>query len=133
MDKYLNFFTKGAFRRHCNIKLTACRPGYATATVEIGEEHFNTIGVVHGGLIFTIADYCLGVAAIAYGKKTLTINSQMSFFHPCTGGILTAEAKEIAKSNKLQTYDVNVYDDTGRLIANGKGTVYITKEDVVFE
>ncbi|MBB3186354.1 PaaI family thioesterase [Microbacter margulisiae] len=132
MDKYKQYFTGDKFAMSNGIELIACHPGYAKAQVTIEERHLNGAGVVHGGLLFTLADFSFAAAVNSYALITLSINANMSFFAKSTAGILTAEAREIFRSNKLCTCDINVTDQEEQLLANFKGTAYITHKEIEF-
>jgi len=132
MDKYQQYFTADRFAMSNGIELVECRPGYAKAKVRIESNHLNGAGVVHGGLLFTLADFCFAAAVNSYGFVTLSINASVSFFAKSTEGTIIAEAKEIARSNKLCTCDINITNEQGQLLANFKGTAYITKETIEF-
>ena len=132
LEKYKAYFKNDAFAATNGIELLDCKPGYAKVQVAIGASHLNGAGVVHGGLLFTLADFCFAAAVNSYGSVTLSINASMSFFAKSTEGIITAEAKEISRSNKLSTCDIAVYDQSGQLLANFKGTAYITSKNIDF-
>ena len=132
MDKYQQYFTADRFAMSNGIELEECRPGYARAKVKVGANHLNGAGVVHGGLLFTLADFCFAAAVNSYGFITLSINASVSFFAKSTEGTIIAEAKEIARSNKLCTCDINITNEQGQLLANFKGMAYITKETIEF-
>ncbi|MBN2519681.1 MAG: PaaI family thioesterase [Bacteroidales bacterium] len=130
--QYQEYFATDNYAAMSGIKLTNCKPGYARAEVTIEKKHLNGAKVVHGGLIFTLADFVFAAAVNAYGLISLSINASISFHEKCTSGTIVAEAKEIARSRKLSNYDINVYDENNRLIANFKGTAYITKTNIEF-
>jgi acyl-CoA thioesterase len=132
MEKFKTYFKGDKFANGNGIELTECRPGYAKAQVKIEERHLNGAGVVHGGLLFTLADYCFAAAVNSYGNVTLSINASISYFAKSTEGIITAEAKEISRSNKLCSCDINVFDAKQQLLANFKGMAYITKITIDF-
>ena len=132
MEKFKAFFKCDKFATGNGIVLTECRPGFAKAQVAIKERHLNGAGVVHGGLLFTLADFCFAAAVNSYGNVTLSINASISYFAKSTEGIITAEANEISRSNKLSTCDINVFDANGQLLANFKGMAYITKSPIEF-
>jgi acyl-CoA thioesterase len=100
--------------------------------VEIGPDHLNGAGVVHGGLLFTLADFAFAVAVNTYGKVTLSVSTSMSYFDKSTEGIIYAEARELSRSNKLIHCDVLVKHESGSLLASFKGTAYITSKDITF-
>ncbi|GAB1417031.1 PaaI family thioesterase [Paludibacter sp.] len=129
---YLTYFKGDKFAAANGIILTECKPGYAVAKVDITESHLNGAGVVHGGLLFTLADFVFAASTNAYGKVALSINAYISYFEKSISGTIIAESVEISKSNKLINCDINVRHENGTLLANFKGTAYITKTDIEF-
>lgn len=125
-EKAIEYFKNDRFAASNGISLVDCKPGYAKAEMEVTEKHHNSVGTVQGGAIFTLADFAFAAASNAYGAIALAVNVSISFFGKTSKGILTAEAKEISKTNKLATYDVNVYNSENTLVANFKGMAYIT-------
>ena len=124
----LDLLAKDRFAAMTGIKLTRLEPGYAVARVELEEKHLNAANVVQGGVTFTLADFAMAAAANAHGQVALAINCSIDFFRPPQGQYLLAEAKEVHFSNKLATYNVEVRDENGSLVALYKGTVYRKNE-----
>lgn len=126
------YFEGDNFARENGISLVSCKPGHAVVKVEITERHLNGAGLVHGGLLFTLADYAFAAATNSYGNVALSINATMSFFEKSNSGTIIAEAIEVARSNKLIHCDINIRQENGPLLANFKGTAYITKSKIDF-
>ncbi|MDO9633667.1 MAG: PaaI family thioesterase [Paludibacter sp.] len=131
-SKCFEYFKGDNFARENGIELVSCSPGHAIAKVEINERHLNGAGVVHGGLLFTLADFAFAAATNSYGKVALSINASINFFEKSNSGTLIAEATEISRSNKLIHCDINIRQENGSLLANFKGTAYVTKTDIEF-
>lgn len=130
MEKIREFFKKDKFAEYNGIVLLEVSEGFAKAKMEITENHFNGIGTVHGGAIFTLADFTFAVAANSYGTITVAINANISFMKAATTGYLIAEAKEISKNLKLSTYTIDVTDDNGEIIAIFQGMAYRKKDKI---
>ena len=79
-------------------RLVEVEPGHAVFEVVPGEQHYNPIGVVHGGLAMTLLDSAMGCC----------VQTRM----PAGGGYTTLEAK----TNLVRA----ITDKTGRLRAIGK-------------
>jgi acyl-CoA thioesterase len=122
--RYKKQFDKDRFANHNGIYLEEASPGYATASMEISELHLNSVGVLHGGALFALADFAFAVASNAHGRIALAIEAEISFFTAIDSGVLTAVAKEANLNNRLGTYLVDIYNETNDLIAHFKGTVY---------
>lgn len=132
-SKYHKHFNKDQFAKKSGIILVKASPGYAKAKMEICETHHNSVGIVHGGAIFTLADFAFAVASNSHGKIALAINTEIAFFKASSVGTLTAEAKEISLNNKLGTYLVEIHNEKQECIAHFKGTAYRKKETLDFE
>ena len=132
MEKYIDFFKRDKFAGYCGIKLVECKPGHAIAQVDIEKHHLNGVNVVHGGLLFTLADFAFAAAVNAYGFVTLSVSSSISYFDKSETGIIMAEAKELSRSNKLINCDVSIKHESGLMLANFKGVAYITKKQITF-
>jgi acyl-CoA thioesterase len=112
------------FAKHVGIELTDVGPGYAKAKLNVGQEHMNGVGIVHGAAIFSVADFVFAAASNSHGPVAVAINASISFLKAVKEGILVAEAKEIALNPKLGSYTISVTDAAGDLVAIFQGMVY---------
>lgn len=131
--KYHKQFEQDKFAKTSGIKLVDASIGYAKACMKIGENHLNSVGIVHGGAIFTLADFAFAVASNSHGRIALAIDAEISFFKAVYSGTLTAIAREISLNNKLGTYLIEISNEKEEQIAHFKGTVYRKKETLDFE
>nr|WP_319998438.1 hotdog fold thioesterase [uncultured Draconibacterium sp.] len=131
--KYYKTFEKDVFATNNGIKLVEAKPGYAKSRMEIKPDHYNSVGIVHGGALFTLADFTFAVASNSHGRVALAIDAEISFFKATSSGILTAEAKEISLNDKLGTYLVEITNEANEHIAHFKGTVYRKKDEIEFQ
>ncbi len=127
MENLKRFFKKDNFAANSGIELLEVSPGYAKARMDIGEKHLNALKTVQGGALFTLADLAFAAASNAYGTATVAINVNISFVKAATKGTLTAEAKETSISPKIATYNVNITDDDGDIVAIFQGMGYRKK------
>ncbi|MEI6205928.1 MAG: PaaI family thioesterase [Desulfuromonadales bacterium] len=132
MQKIKKFFSeRDLFARHAGIELLEVEPGRARASMKIAPYHFNGAGTVHGGAIFTLADFAFAVASNSHGTLAMGINTSVSFVKAVTRGTLYAEAREEALNPKLATYSVHITDDNNDAVAIFQGTVYRKKEAIL--
>ena len=132
MQEIKQFFSdRDLFAGHVGIELLEVAPGSARADMKIAPHHFNGAKTVHGGAIFTLADFVFAVASNSHGTLSMGINTSVSFVKSATSGTLHAEAKEESISPKLATYSVHVTDDDGDVVAIFQGMVYRKKESVL--
>lgn len=124
MDEIKKFFKNDHYAAHSGIELLEVSPGKAKAKMDIKDIHFNGLKTVHGGAIFTLADFVFAVAANTCGMVTTSINAQISYFKPGLGPTLLAEAEEISSSSKLATFQVSIKNQQGELVALFQGMGY---------
>ena len=64
MQKIKEFFQKkDQFAKHVGIELVEAAKGKAKVRLKIKEHHLNGINLVHGGAIFSLADFAFAVAS----------------------------------------------------------------------
>ncbi len=129
--KTLPEFLRGdQFVKLCGIELVSVAPGRAVTRMTVQPHHFNAVGIVQGGAIFTLADYAFAAASNSHGTVAVGVNVSISYLKSATAGVLTAEAREIALHPKLASYTVDVTDSSGALIAVFQGLVYRKSEPI---
>jgi acyl-CoA thioesterase len=132
MEKIKQFFaTEDLFARHNGIELLEVEPGMAKASMKIEPYHLNAAKTVHGGAIFTLADFAFAVASNSHGTLAMGINTSVSFVKAATRGTLYAVATEQARNPKLASYLVRVTDDADDVVAIFQGMVYRKKESII--
>jgi acyl-CoA thioesterase len=122
------YFENDRFAAETGISLVELRSGYAKAYLRLEQRHLNSVGIVHGGAIFTLADLAFAAAANSGGKVAVAINTTISFLKATQTGILHAEATEISRTRRLSVCTVRITNDAGELIALFQGTAYIKNE-----
>jgi uncharacterized protein (TIGR00369 family) len=114
-----------------NYSIAELEEGRAVFEGEPGEEHYNPIGVVHGGYASTILDSALGCAVhttcpagVGYTSQTL----EVKYLRPITRdtGRVRCEAEVIHRGRKTATSEARLTAaETGKLLATGTSTCLI--------
>lgn len=128
MDAIRQCFKNDRFSERSNIELLTVSPGRATAKMTLHKHHLNGLGTIHGGAIFTLADFVFAAAANSHGTVAVAINANITFMKAASAGTLWAEAREVSKNFKIGTYVVDVKDDQGELVAQFQGLAYRKKD-----
>ncbi|MBE0574520.1 MAG: PaaI family thioesterase [Desulfuromonadales bacterium] len=132
MKEIMQFFSaEDLFARHNGIELLEVGPGRAKASMRIEPYHFNGARTVHGGAIFTLADFAFAVASNSHGTLAMGINVSISFVKAATSGTLYAEAREQTRNPRLASYSVQITDDDNAIVAIFQGMVYRKKEAII--
>ncbi|MDD2539884.1 MAG: PaaI family thioesterase [Desulfuromonadaceae bacterium] len=132
MQELKKFFsTEDKFARHSGIELVDAGSGWAKASMKIAPFHLNGARTVHGGAIFTLADFAFAVASNSHGTLAMGINTSVNFVKAALKGTLYAEAKEQSLNPKLAAYSVMITDDAGDVVAIFQGMVYRKKDSIL--
>jgi uncharacterized protein (TIGR00369 family) len=117
-----------------NFSIAELDAGRAAFIGEPGEEHYNPIGVVHGGYASTILDSALGCAVhttcpagVGYTSQTL----EVKYLRPITRdtGAVRAEAEVIHRGRKTAVAEAKLTAvDTGKLLASGTSTCLVFEQ-----
>jgi uncharacterized protein (TIGR00369 family) len=107
--------------------------GYGRATFECtpGEQHYNPIGVVHGGLAATLLDSVMGCAVdtlLPAGAGYTTLELKINFTRPITldTGRVLAEGTVIHSGARVATAEGRIFSArTGKLLAHGTSTLLL--------
>jgi uncharacterized protein (TIGR00369 family) len=98
---------------------------------EPGEEHYNPIGVVHGGYAATLLDSALGCAVhstLPAGVGYTSLGLEAKFVRPITRdtGRVLCEASVLYRGRKQATAEARLTAaDSGKLLAHGSATCMI--------
>jgi len=125
MDKLKAYFQRDTFAAHLGIELLEVSPGRAVARMRIGPDHLNSVGMAHGGAIFSLADLVFAAASNAHGQVAVALSASISFLRPgAEGSVLTATAEEVSFGRRIATYQITVTDAEDAKVAMFQGTVY---------
>ncbi len=109
--------------QHMGMELVELEVGRAKVKMEAKAEHCNGLGIVHGGTLFSLADFAFAAACNSHGVPTVAIHAAISYVKAAMPGVLVAEAKETVDA-KIGTTEVRVTDGEGNLVAMFQGMSY---------
>ena len=122
-------FSDAQFVSNLGINLMTVEPGRCDADLELTPDHLQHLGVVHGGVVTTLAGHAaLGAAmsiAESSGPPLVTPNFNMNLLRSARAGRLVAEARVVAGGVTLIVVDVEVLNpDAGsrKLVAKATFT-----------
>lgn len=125
MQELQEFFEKkDRFAKLLGFKVEAFEKGFAKVSTQIKEEHLNGADVVHGGFLFSLADFTFALASNSHNNLSLAISANIMFHKAKPEGKLYAEAKELHNGKKVASYEVRISDEEDKSIATFTGTVY---------
>lgn len=132
MEQIRKFFSEhDLLARYLGIELLELGKGSAVARMEIKEEHLNSVRTVHGGALFSLADFAFAAACNSHGNIAVAVQASISFMRAASSGVLKAVASEISAEKSLGFYDIKITDEKGDLIAVFHGVAYRKRDSLL--
>ncbi len=125
LQNYLN--SRDHFCTHNNMRITAIFDGGAEAEMTIEPYHYNGVGTIQGGALFTLADFVCAAAINSFGVQAVSMNAGVTFIRP---GInmsrITAVAKLVNKGKTTAVFDVDVIGENGKILLHSMMTGHLS-------
>lgn len=113
----------GPFDALIGTRITEASGERCLLELDIGSDHLQPTGVVHGGVYATLIETAASVGATLWldgDGWAAGITNSTDFLRSARDGSLTAVATPIQRGRSLQLWEVAVTDQDERLIAHGR-------------
>ncbi len=121
-----NFGKEKGFIKTNNFKIIELDEEHCKMEYKIEESGLNPVKIVHGGVLFGLADTCAGALACMTGKFPLTTSSNINYLSQAKGDKLYAIANILKVGHNIGYYIVDIFDDTNKKVANATVNMYFT-------
>lgn len=114
-----------AYAEHSGMEVLRAEPGCAEVRLNLSPSILNGHGSLHGGALFTLADYAGAIASNMLGEATAAITCSISFLSAVRGvegGHVLATARTTRAGRRITFQTVDIRDAAGNLIATFQGT-----------
>ena len=124
---------KPRFIHHVGLHIDEAAQGRARCWLELQDFHLNTSGVVHGGVLFTLADTGMGAALVSTlepDELCATIEIKIGYFKPVMEGALLCTAALVNKGKSIASLEASIHQ--GEVLvskSSGTFTIYQRKTD----
>ncbi|GAA0585110.1 PaaI family thioesterase [Caenispirillum bisanense] len=108
-------------------RLVTWEPDRAVVELEVGPQHLNRAGLLHGGVLTTVLDTASGYAGCfcpvpGHIRRTLTLSLTTNYLGQMREGLLRVEARTRGGGRRLYFVDATAIDGDGTPIATSTGT-----------
>src|SRR2546429_195601 len=112
------------FMQAAGLVLDKVEASHVTGWIDLGSEHHQPWGLVHGGVYTTAIESAASVgasiAAQEHGLVAVGVNNNTNFLRSMTEGRVSVDARAIQQGRTQQLWEVRIADDHSRLIATGQ-------------
>lgn len=134
MAKEFPLTSKGfhPFGELIGLEFTQSEGGFSRGVLEVDEKHMNPHNVVHGGVIYSMADTGMGGAVYSCLKEDelcATVEIKIVYMAPVSSGRLTCDTRVVHRGKRIAILESEVKNND-RLVAKATGTysLFKTKE-----
>ena len=122
------------FSQWLGIKVLGIQAGYSKVRMTIREEMVNGLGVIHGGITFSLADTAFAFACNNRNNLSMALDTSITFVKPTKpGDVITAEAKELHNGRSTGLYLITILNQNGEHVAVFRGTCFRTGKTLIDE
>jgi len=120
------------FSQWLGIQIIEIREGFSKLKMTVRSEMMNGLGVVHGGIAFSLADTSFAFACNNRNNLSVALDTSINFIKPVhVNDVLTAEAKEIQNGKSTGLYHITITNQNNHTVALFKGTCFRTNKTLV--
>lgn len=120
------------FSKWLGIEVLSLAEGYSKTRMTVRDEMINGLGIVHGGVTFSLADSTFAFACNNRNNLSVALDTSINFLKPVfPGDVLTAEAKEIHNGKSTGLYHIEIRNQRRELVAQFKGTCFRTGKPII--
>jgi acyl-CoA thioesterase len=120
------------FSQWLGIELLDIKQGYSKIKMTVRKEMINGLGIVHGGIPFSLADSAFAFACNNRNVLSVALDTSINFIKPVhIDDVLTAEAKELHNGRSTGLYHITITNQKEHIVAVFKGTCYRTDKKLI--
>jgi len=129
MAKYLPLDSKD-FNPFCDamgLRFTKIKKGFSRCIIDVNKKLYNPHKVVHGAVMYTMADTGMGGALYTCLKKNelcATIEVKINYFKAIREGVICCDTKVINKGKRIAVMESEIKNDE-KIVAKATGTYSI--------
>ena len=101
--------------------------GSSTLTLDVGSQHMNPHGVVHGAVLYAMADTGMGAAlytTLEHGEICATIEIKINYFKPISTGKVVCKTELVNRGRTVANLEARLYVEQN-LVAQANGNYAI--------
>jgi len=122
----MSAYANNRFNDYVGIKFLEVSENGCTAILENREQLQNSMdGVIHGGVLFTLADAVMGFAAAPHVdgvQQSVSVECKINYLRPARGPVLKAVSSVVRRGKRIIVMEAKVMEENGELVAVALGT-----------
>lgn len=116
--------TPSPFMQVTGFTIDEVTPERVTGAVELGPQHHQPYGIVHGGVYAAVVETAASIGAAAaaerHGLGVVGVHNSTHFMRAVSEGHVDVVATPLQQGRTQQLWEVRITDDQGRLVSLGQ-------------
>jgi len=114
----------GGYNKAMGLRFVQATPEEFVAELDIGDQHRQPYGLVHGGvyagMVETVCSTGAALSVYAEGRSCVGLDNATSFLRAARSGTLRCRATPLVRGRRSHVWDARIHDDQDRLVATGR-------------
>ncbi|MBI5589726.1 MAG: PaaI family thioesterase [Deltaproteobacteria bacterium] len=118
------------FFRHLSMNVMEIGVGYSVVALDVGKEHMNPFGGLHGGVYASAIDtaaYWSAYCDLPEDNGLITIDIKVDFLAPVSGEKIIITGRRIKSGKTLYLTEAKMSDANGTVLAHGTSKLMVTR------
>jgi 1,4-dihydroxy-2-naphthoyl-CoA hydrolase len=125
----------GGYNTAMGLRFVEASAESVTAELDVGRQHLQPYGLVHGGVFAGLVETMCSVGAMlsvaSEGKSVVGLENSTSFIRAVRSGTLRATSTPVHRGRRTHVWRCDVFDEQDRLVAAGRLRLLVLDEGAV--
>jgi len=126
---------RGGWNKAMGVRFIRATADEVVAECDVGPEHCQPHGIVHGGvfagIVETVASVGAAINAMPRGQSVVGLENHTSFLRAVRSGTLRATARPLTRGRRTQVWEGTITDADGRVAATGRVRLLCLEADAI--
>jgi len=128
VEAVIDLINQGPYFKLLSMRVKALREGYALVEVDIGHDHLNPFGGIHGGAYASVIDtaaYWSAYCELDEGVGMISLDLKVDFLAPINIGKMLVEGRCIKIGKTICLAEATAFDQKEKCLAHGTSKMMI--------
>lgn len=126
----INAINDGPYFKHLSMTVVEMGTGFSVVRLDMGNQHLNPFGGVHGGVYASVIDtaaYWAAYCELDENVGLISIDLKIDYLSPVKDGVITTTGKSIKIGKSMCLAEAAALDSDGKWLAHGTSKMMVTK------
>lgn len=126
----MDLINQSPFFRHLSMPVKDIGQGYSLVELDIGRQHLNPFGGLHGGVYASAIDtaaYWAVYCELAEDLGLITLDLKVDYLAPVRAGMMTIKGRRIKIGKTICLAEAVALDQNGKWLAHGVSKMMVTQ------